>query len=98
MAQGTAENPRIKGICGRTHQTYWVTASGYTHGCRYCAAIETENELNSAGGISRRAAEYRLEAECRINAAPAATPGGPRQARHLTEAANAFQAAYELEN
>lgn len=98
MAQETERNPRIKGICGRTHQTYWVTMSGMTHGCRYCAAIETERELNSAGGIARRAAEYREEAECRLVAAAAATPGGPRQARHLAEAAKAYQAAYELEN
>lgn len=98
MAQGTSENPIIKGICGRRHQTYWVTMSGQTHGCRYCAAIETERELNSAKGIARRAAEFREEAGFRLAAAANATPGGARQARHLAEAAKAFQAAYELEN
>lgn len=100
MASETGTRPAVKCICGRTHRNggVWVTSFGIEHGCSFKAAIESEQELNSAKGIARRAAEFREEAEARLAAAAVATPGGPRQARHLAEADRNFQLAYELEN
>jgi hypothetical protein len=94
----TTTIPMIHCICGRRHQAYWVTMAGVQHGCRYAAAMENDAEVRSASGIARRAAEARQEAEARLVAAQAASVGGPRQARHLAEAARNFQMAYDLEN
>ncbi len=94
----TTQIPTIHCECGRRHQAYWITQAGVQHGCRYAAAMETERELNSAAGIARRAADAREEAEARLVAASLANAGGPRQARHLAQAAEAFAQAYELEN
>jgi hypothetical protein len=95
----TATRQTVDCICGRRHRNggIWVTAFGIEHGCSVKAAIEAEQELRSAKGIARRAAEFREEAEARV-AWAAQQPVGPRQDRHLREAARNYQLAYELEN
>jgi len=99
MASETGTRAAVKCLCGRTHRNggVWVTSFGIEHGCSYKAAIEREQELNSAKGIARRAAEFREEAEARL-AYVANMAEGPRKARHLAEADRNFQLAWELEN
>lgn len=97
----SATIPTINCKCGRRHQAFWISQAGVQFGCRVAAGIERDEWTASAVGIAALAAQQRAEAESYMLAyrtgVAAGRGDGPRAARHLAQAQEAYAKAYEIE-